>query len=272
MNSKQCCAKTAKGQQCKKKTLHGKYCSVHKNLDPGDVEESFSKKDKDPKKDKLPKENQNFKIKCRGITKKRTACSKDATKGSLYCNLHSIESDIKNAAEKEPPKEKILCSAITKTGHPCPKACYKDTIYCYFHRFYEKNKQKEDETKKQREENEKKQKEWWDQYNKNYNQYQNYYPPPPQPQVFPQYQVVKHFTDDRLNKKFSIMTLDIQNKILEAIKKLDLDIKNIQLDILHRTYRKHAREHHPDKGGDPEQFKVILNHKDILETFLESLS
>ena len=41
------------------------------------------------------------------------------------------------------------------------------------------------------------------------------------------------------------------------------------LEDVKRVYRKLALTNHPDKGGDPEKFKNILNYYELLTKYLQ---
>ncbi len=213
--SVQCFAKTTKGERCKKTTKSGQYCSIHKSYNPNvqKEESNHSSEAKD-----------NFTIKCRGITKSGSKCTKNVSSGSLYCSLHNEDTDAKNSVKKPPPKPRKKCAAETLAGDPCGGKSCKGSKYCYFHRAYNGEKQKKENKKESKQEN------------YNFNGYNfgvyNYQPPPPP---------IKYFSTELLNQKFSVLNKDKQQKILDAIKGFGLDIKNLKMDMVQRSYRNGAR-------------------------------
>lgn len=263
--SKKCLGITKKGLPCKKNVKKDNYCPLHKDK----TKEKEEKKQE--KKTQQENEEPNFKVKCRGITKKGVTCSKDAAKGRLYCLMHNEETDKTNLeyhkqhTEKE--KSRTFCDAKTKSGSECNKTAYGSTKYCYFHRNY--NPQQE---RKEEQNNYNYQQYYNQDYQQYHQQYQNFYNHFNANQFNQAKPVTIHFTDEVLNKKFNLLLVDKQTKILEAIKKLELNTKAMNVEDLNRSFRRLAKDHHPDKqNGNAEIFKTLLSYKELVLSFLETL-
>lgn len=68
------------------------------------------------------------------------------------------------------------------------------------------------------------------------------------------------FCDPKVKFKFDGMKIEDRKTVMCAIQYFALT----SLGDLHQIYKIKALKNHPDKGGDQEQFKMIVEYKDIL--------
>jgi hypothetical protein len=81
------------------------------------------------------------------------------------------------------------------------------------------------------------------------------------------------FREDYLNIRFKNLQPNMQNILVEAIRYLELGTSthsDINPRKLMSMYRRLSVKHHPDKGGDPEVFKLISSYKETIIEFMEN--
>jgi hypothetical protein len=85
----------------------------------------------------------------------------------------------------------------------------------------------------------------------------------------------KTFKSTILNDRFNELIEEEKDKLVEAIRSLgfiSLETKQIKEDkltkeVILKQYKKGSLKYHPDKGGDQEMFKALVNNKDVLVEF-----
>jgi flagellar biosynthesis GTPase FlhF len=79
----------------------------------------------------------------------------------------------------------------------------------------------------------------------------------------------QQFDNNKLNSKFRTLKFQIQKQILEALVYFEFTTKTINYNSIKAIYRKKVFVYHPDKGGDPEQFKILQGHMDMIDLLYE---